>query len=286
MGTKKTDYELAMSHKYVTEHGRKPAESVTSIISLLDKPALMWSSAEIAAHFTYEAVLQDKIEEVANSVQPYALVKNKDGEKVKATQATLEERFLHACRGVFKKKWDEKANLGSRIHDHALNWALGKDANVLEDEISWMKGVEKFFVDFEPKFLFVEEVVVNPSPLGEDALEYGGRFDAIVEMEGNTYLIDYKTGSPGYPVAKALQGAAYANCQIAVYDEEGNLSHTLPLPKLDGLRTVYFNIEGNYAIENPFEGESGLTTIEQSYESFINLKRVRNWIKSFSKNEL
>ena len=273
---KKTDYELAMAHKYVTVHGRKPAEGVTTTLSMLNKPALVWSAAEITARFTYETLTGGLLEDVADTVKPYAMVKNAMGEKVKAKEATLLDKFLHACRAEHKRRWDAKADLGSRVHDHALDWALGKEIEILEDEVAWMQCVEKFFVMYQPKFLYVEEVVVNPSPMGDDSLEYGGRFDAIVEIDGKTYLIDYKTGSPGYPVDKALQGAAYAHCEIAQYNESGDLVGTLPLPPLDGLRTVYFNGTGDDPIvEDPLAN----TTLEEAYDCFINLKKARQWVK-------
>ena len=120
---------------------------------------------------------------------------------------------------------------------------------------------------------------------------YGGRFDAIAELDGpdaaGTFLIDYKTGGE-YPWEVALQAEGYARSRLAVYDDEGTLGDLLSLPKVDGCRTVYLRDDGTLKVSDPFE----VIRHDEAWEAFLACrtlfdinKRVEKALKEATKEE-
>ena len=279
-----TDYELAQRHRYVTLHGRKPAPGVTSV-NILDKPGLMWAASEIAARTAVER--HDERVSLTQSHRTELVVKRKsvktrNGEKVPAAHADPIDVWIDYCRGEFRRAWDAKADLGSRIHDHALAWSAGRDIDALADEQGHLDALEAFLVEQNPKFLYAERVVVHPNPEGRDDLEYGGRLDFIAEIGGKTLLCDYKTGKQGFLGDKALQAAAYANAKgLANYDEDGALADLTPLPQLDGCRTIYLDGDGTYTVVDPFER----LTPEAAWRAFLDLRSALNYVRLVEKIE-
>lgn len=97
---------------------------------------------------------------------------------------------------------DSSADLGSRVHSLAEAIALGHDPDIGEVEAPFIEAYRRDFLErHRPVFLSVEFMVYSQRYL------YGGTADAAVVIDGETWLIDYKTGTGVYPDT-ALQLAA------------------------------------------------------------------------------
>ncbi|HYL40028.1 MAG TPA: hypothetical protein VET90_01855, partial [Candidatus Binatus sp.] len=101
---------------------------------------------------------------------------------------------------------DTAADLGTRVHTAAEALARGEPAAFGEAVRPFIESYRRDFVAaFEPRFLAVEAMVFS------ERYAYGGTADAFVEIDGETWLVDVKTGSGVYPdVALQLAGLARA----------------------------------------------------------------------------
>jgi hypothetical protein len=99
---------------------------------------------------------------------------------------------------------DKAADLGTKIHEAAEAYKLGKPAPPWPEDIApSMTQYERWLLAFAPTFEQVEQTVYSRSQ------RYAGTLDAIVTLsDGRRLLIDYKTGKSVYPEV-GLQLAAY-----------------------------------------------------------------------------
>ncbi len=205
--------------RYAVEVGGKhTAPSVTGVLGVLDKPGLSWGAAKETAIF---AVLrQDEWQNL--------------------TDADAIERLRKHHRGV----WDDKASRGTAVHAMALAWAQGQTIDVPEDCASFIDALERFYVEWRPRWVELERSVVYD--VAPD--QYGGSFDAIVDLGGRRYLIDIKTGAAVYPDT-ALQLAAYRYAtHMGVYDDQGELVEVEPMLDVDGCAVLHLRDDGSYAL--------------------------------------
>lgn len=278
-----TDKQLADDHKYVTQHGRKPAPGVTTIIGLIDKPGLKWGSSEVAAKTAYDVLKRNTYDTVVYEhrqkcmANKRKMVKNSSGLKIRPQHASDDEIFIDYCRGEFDRQWKAKAAKGQRIHDHALAWAQGNPVKELPDEKPYLDALEKWMIDYQPKDIYNEVILLHPNPLGEDELEFGGRPDKIAEFYKRGWtgvnIVDFKTGQEGYNEEKALQFAGYNGAKgMATYNKDGSLGELIPVPKAKHAMTVYLREDGEYKVENPLLGK----TNNWWFRYFIDLRRAYN----------
>lgn len=238
-----SDYDYATKHKYRVEAGGEFVPGVTTAINVLDKPALKWSAAEIAARTALEN--HRKRASIVAAHREY-LTKRRHP----LANASDDEVYVHYCRGSFDREWRGKADRGTRVHDIAERWTRGETVEVEQGDEGFLDALEAFHRDTKPTFELVERVVINKE------LRYGGRFDAVAFLDGSSdfglFIIDYKTGGH-YPETVAMQLAAYMECELADYDGAGNLLGSHPLPSLDGARAVYLRQDGTYSLVDPFQ---------------------------------
>ncbi len=284
----KTDYEYALAHKYRAEHNGPFVPGVTTIISVLDKPQLMWSAAEIAARSAFENTRR-KRSIVKKHREWLASSKGKTATAIRKRTLGLEgsdnEVYLHWARGDFDRQWKAKAARGSRVHDVAERWSRGEDVEVLPEDAGYVDALESFHRIYHPRFVMAEQVVINR----ED--KYGGRFDAIVELDGpnasGLFMIDYKTGGE-YTDSVAMQFAGYMECELAEYDDKGALTGSAPFPVLDGARTIYLRGDGTVGVSHPFyKVDYGIarTAFRACLETYKAIEMLRNTIKESDTNE-
>ena len=240
----KSNYEDALNHKYRVYADGPTVPGVTSVIGIIDKPALKWASAKIAAQ---------------TAVDNYHEMTDRD-------------EFIHQCRGEFDRQWREKAKRGNRVHSVAEEWAKGNTVEVPLSDQGFIDALEKFYLDCLPMTVMAERVVVHP------VMHYGGRFDAIMDIDEREYLIDFKTGGK-YPLDVAMQTAAYMKASLAVYDDDGALGHFEPLPDLAGARIIYLAEDGSYAFVDPFED----IPLEKAFEAFTHALGLHRSIKEMEK---
>ena len=177
----------------------------------------------------------------------------------------------------YREEWNAKGDRGTRVHGHCEKWLVGEDVDAEDDELGYLDAMEKFFGDHEPNMICKEEIVVS-------SRGYGGRFDMIVKpaqgkYEGETCLIDLKTGKQ-YPTEHTLQLAAYRYADgMAQFDDEGHLSHLLPLPQIERTLALYVADDGSYQLkEYPADPDA--------FAQFCHLLDARNWATSDTMKQL
>lgn len=251
-----TDFDYALKHKYRVESGGDFVPGVTTAIGIIDKPALVWSAAEIAARCATEnsrrkkSIVKKHREWLASSRGKSATTKRKHE---LAQFGSDDDVFVHWARGEHDRVWRAKAERGTRVHDVAERWARGEEVDVLDEDNGFVDALESFHFQYRPRFIMAERIVLNRQ------LGYGGRFDAIAELSGNgiegRFMLDWKTGGQ-YPMNVAMQFAGYLEGDLATFDEAGNLraAHEWEvLPELDGALTVYLREDGTVRVSQAFE---------------------------------
>ena len=272
MARKLTDYEAALKHQYRVEPGGPTVPGVTTVLNILDKPALMWSASQIAA----ETALKEHRRK-ATIVRRHRKTLTALGkvQRELGYNGSDDEAFVHYCRGEFRRQWDAKAERGTRVHEVAEKWtkAPGEPVEVRIMDAGYVDALEAFYKDYKPKFVLAEQVVLN------DVYGYGGRFDAIALMDGpdfsGTGLLDYKSGGH-YESSLAMQQVAYMRGNLAAYDETGALAEFTALHHLDGARGIYLHEDGTYEVIDPFEHIS----MDQAWEGFTSCLRLYNAMKA------
>ncbi len=160
--------------------------SVTTILSIKNKPALVgWAKRETAAC----------------AVRNLPMLRQ-------MTEAGGPEAAVEWLKRIPDFARDRSADLGSRVH--AVAEAIGRGESVaVEPDISpFVAAYRRDFLDaFRPSFIELEPMVCSVRH------EYGGTADAFVEIDGEIWLIDYKTGSGVYPET-ALQLAGLARAEF------------------------------------------------------------------------
>ena len=269
-----SDYEAALRHRYRVTPGGETVPGVTTVLGIIDKPGLKWGASKVAAEFTLANA--GRVRSIAKRHRATLLASRGRGESVQTKIAlgkdgTDEAVFLHYARGEFDRVWRAKADLGTRIHAHAEAWARGESAAQQPDEMPYLDALAEFYDAYAPRFEMVECLVLNV----EHA--YGGRFDAIMEINARPYdlservlvLGDWKTGSP-WPLDVALQTVAYTHGELGLYGTTGALAGFQSLPPLDGCRVVYLQASGDVRVVDPFEKVAE----GEAWEAFIAARRL------------
>jgi hypothetical protein len=168
-------------HRYYW-NGAGPFPGVTSVIKALDKPALIeWAKRETAR------CAIDNYDFVAD------LVQRGGPEAAKAWLARIPD---------FQR--DTAADVGSRIHALAEQISRGNSVSFTDDERPFVNAYGRFLDDYQPEFKSLERMVFS------EKHGYGGTFDSIAVIAGQTYLIDTKTSKSVYEET-AMQLAALAH---------------------------------------------------------------------------
>lgn len=118
----------------------------------------------------------------------------------------LVNQRLREERLTWRDGRDQKGDVGILAHQAFEDGLAGEVWNpegVAEDARGYVRAVNAFLADWEPKLLQSEQVVLSR--------QYGfaGRFDARIEVDGQSWLVDLKTSK--------FIGRAY-HCQLAAYD--------------------------------------------------------------------
>ena len=188
------------SRFYVEPTTGEKVPGVTSILSGLPKPFLQYWSAKMVAEFAVE-----------NFSAYSSLIMN--GQK----QAAID-----LLKAAPRRYTNERANIGTDAHDLFERMGRGEDVTgtVHPDLQGYVDRFNEFLDDFQPTFLMQEETVWSNTHL------YAGSFDAVIEVGGETVIVDWKTTKSVYSEV-GLQLAAYRYADWIVRPD-GN---TVPLPK-------------------------------------------------------
>src|ERR1035437_7754638 len=156
-----SDFDHALRHKCRGEPGGACVPGVTTIIGILEKPALVWAASQIAAKTAVEECRRRRTIVTRHRKRLSSLGKK---ERELGYHGTDNEVFIHYCRGEHKRQWDAKAARGTRVHEVAEQWSTDPNGEVecrVEDS-KYLDALEQFYMAYKPKFRLVECIVTNP----------------------------------------------------------------------------------------------------------------------------
>jgi hypothetical protein len=192
-------------------NGKGPWPGVTTITDVLDKPALLkWHKTQIA-----EAAL----------AHADRLIVDRDAGNVEAAVA-----FLLATRN----EGTNSRERGSRIHQ-TIEGILRREGPAIDPrDAGAIAGVRTWLNERHVKPLEVEAYLIH------ETLGYGGTLDVIAEIDGEVWLLDWKTSkSVAWPDGRVYdemryQLAAYANAEFVARPGDPN-RYPLPLIQRYGI---------------------------------------------------
>jgi hypothetical protein len=155
---------------------------------------------------------------------------------------------------------DTAADLGTAVH--AMAEAIGRGDPVAVDESvrPYLAAYRRDFLDvFAPRFLAVEAMVCS------ERYEYGGTADAFVEIDGEIWLLDYKTGAGVYPDS-ALQLSGLARAQFI-----GRTDDPTPYPVPPATRFGILHVRPEGARLLP------VVVDRQTVAAFLDARRLFAW---------
>jgi len=221
--------------------------SVTSIQNALSKPALQFWAAKMVA--------QCAVEEFG-AVSQMIIGGNPDN--------AID--YLKRAPGRSSGK---AAGLGTEIHDLADRIGKGE---VLErvhpDHQGFVDQLHKFIKDFDVSFLESEATVWS------DTHGFAGTLDAIVLIDGEAIILDYKTGASGIWPDVGIQLNAYANAD-EILDKSGERR---PLPKIDGAAALHLRPDSYELIP--------VRLGDDIFDVFQALTVASHWVRDLSKTVL
>ena len=251
--------------------------SVTTLIGAIDKPALLWWSAEEAA-------------KCAVNVAPSL------SRRIKEEGADAVIKWLRDARFRPQKGLLSASALGTAVHDACEQYALtGERPQVDNPEIEpFLDRFDEWAQKWQPEYLAAEAAVYNQT------YGYAGTLDAIAIIDGAKVLLDYKSSRKSigsddkptgpYPEA-ALQLSAYRYAELLATwrarrfekyrrryylldSDEEELGVTMP--KLDG--AVVLHLTPEHANLHPVKAD------EEVFEKFLHCIELFEWSQQMSKS--
>lgn len=148
--------------------------------------------------------------------------------------------FATEASRAYEQKRDTAAARGTEVHAIAERISRGETPEVPEELQGYVDAANKFREEYpEMKFLYTESTVYNPEA------RTMGTTDAIVELEGKRYVLDYKTNkNADVKDSVGMQLAAAANAESIVYPD----GRRDPMPKIDGGIGVGFGPNGEMKV--------------------------------------
>jgi hypothetical protein len=246
---------MTQDHRYYF-NGKGPYPSVTTVIGVMDKPAVViWKARETA-----RAIL--------TAPDTYL------------TDAPLDERINRAVKEADKAR-DTAAKLGSSIHlladmaSRATEKATGA-FDVGEEAQPYLAAFRGFLGRYSASSIVSSE----KSVLSENG--YAGTYDLIMRIDGELWLVDIKT-SKGYYPEYGLQLAAYRWADSIILPDD---PRPYPMPQIDRtgvlhLRPDQYPDTGWRLIEYP-------TDYTRDYMPFLGALELYQWkeAKRFTKGNL
>jgi hypothetical protein len=248
-GTMPPGLVMSQDHRYWF-NGEGPRPSVTTVLEILSKPALVyWKGQEVA-----RAIYRDS--------------KSFFGEKWEQG----EDAAIKWAMAKADESRDTAAKLGSSIHLLADMYARGPVSpaigfHVSEQEIPYLDAWKRFTA-----FLEAQDASIVSSEHAVWGEGYAGTYDLIIREMDELWMVDIKTSKGIYP-EYALQLAAYGHATGIILPNDPKL---YPMPKIDHyavlhLRPDAYPVDGYKLIEYP--------VTERDYFSFISALDLYEWRK-------
>jgi hypothetical protein len=236
--------ELAVNVRGKGRHYKNPktgklVPSVTNILSVLDKPALpRWASLETA----------------------------KEAAKLKASLPDMDdEEIILTLKSAPWRKADKAADRGTTIHEWLEKAMLGEQVPDLDGEaVEYEQAAHAWLDAYSPEPVNLEITMFSS--------RYAGTADGIVKIDGQNWLIDFKT-SKGLYESAALQLAALYACPIVA-----NGTDWQDRPSIDRVAAVRIGVDGMYDM---LEVED-LDQHAKAFKACLNVWEWKKSVKPFS----
>lgn len=179
-------------HKYVWEEQDMEIKSVTKILSVINKPALVNWASNMA------------IDYVSGQIAPGTAY-----DEIELATIFDKGRKAHYDRKV------EAGNIGTLLHKWVENYIRGEDPGMPVNP-DLKASVLRFLIwvkKHKVKFLLSEQVIFSKQYL------YSGTTDFICTIDGKMYIGDLKTSNGIYP-EMFIQTSAYRNARVEEFPEE------------------------------------------------------------------
>jgi hypothetical protein len=255
-----------MGNRYYPVNGKELA-SVTTITGLADKSdALIPWAVNCAVDYINDRVEAEIMRGAEHMVE-------------------IPDSALELARTEWRTVRDEAGDIGTQVHDALEAWL-----NAVEERGIPNDGV-KYFAPEDAKatvlFYAAAEKIMELAPFTVLATEqkvvnedewYAGRFDALLEVDGETWLIDFKTGASFYP-EWGMQLAAYA--EAWVWNEYyrrvgrwiGNKQELAPdKPTIDRIKVLRLDKKTLKAYWKEYGGPKDGVTRAWYYRAFLGLR--------------
>jgi len=201
------------SRYYKTPEG--DMESVTSIIKLKDKPALVQWAANCCA------------EAMASDIENH-LISFKNGN---ASVDDIRE-CLMSNRFAYKQSQQKACNNGTAVHDAIEQYLKkGEMPKGLKKGSEVANGFRAFLLWAKDANFTAQEVEI---PLYSKKFRYAGRLDVTGKINDKLYVVDFKTSKDFY-FDYPIQLAAYAKAYEELYNEKIDGIAVLRLDKVTGM---------------------------------------------------
>ena len=201
------------THRYFLD-GR-PIPGVTTLLKGIPKPALVYWSARTVAEYVAD-----------------------NADQIDALRAMGRGPMVSALKGVPWEARDRAAVRGTDVHALAEQLIHGETVDVPEHLAGYVEGYVAWLDRVQPEVVWTERPVINRQHW------YAGTADAVLRIDGSTWLADWKTSSGVYG-EHGCQVAAYANAEAYV-DLDG---YERPMPPIDGCMVVHIAETGTTAHE-------------------------------------
>jgi hypothetical protein len=154
---------------------------------------------------------------------------------------------------------DTAADVGSRIHALAEQINRGLEPAVTPDDAPFIDAYRAFLASFRPRFLAAEEMVVSLRH------QYAGTLDCLAVIDGETWLLDIKTGT-GLYAETGLQLAGYAS---ADFIGRPGTPKRFRLPRATRFGVIHVRPEGARLVE--YDVDRG------TFAAFLEARRLYAW---------
>lgn len=177
-------------HQY--KHNGEVIPSVTTVLSVINKPALISWASKMA------------VESIAGQLEPGV-----------AYDEMQLQAILEAGRIAHQKKKTDAGNMGTFIHNWVEKHIAGENPGMPVNE--QMKKCVESFLEWENKYKV--KFLVSEQMIYSRKFKYTGKLDFICEIDGKLYLGDLKTSSGIYP-EMYIQTAAYRYARTEEFPDE------------------------------------------------------------------
>lgn len=225
-------------HFYQWEGGPK-VPGVTSVIKMLDKsgPLIGWAKRETAASAVRNLPMIQQMLAEGGEIAAIAWLKN-----------------------IPDYQRDVSADLGSRVHVLAEAIARKQEVTVTPEEAPFINAYMAWEKRAKPKYIAAEFMVYSATH------EYGGTGDAVIELGGERWLVDTKTGRNVY-AETALQ---LAGLNGAEWSGRPGDPKKYRVPKVDRFGVLHVRPEGAQLVEYHVG--------EEEWAAFLACRALHKWV--------